>query len=121
MQSELENRSQNDLAQWGLWGRPQYLPGYTSAGSDEVKLDVLGNALDITDDYAQHLDSVISGLKFYDAKAYETAKLFFIHGKSYRQIAVMIDVNKAKVGPLLDAAVSWVARGLYDAEIKKAA
>lgn len=118
---DLEQTAREDLAQWGLAMRPEYIPGYAKTPSSEVKLDVLGNPLTITEDYAVYLDSVISGLKLYDEVSHLAAKLYFVNSLNYRQVGIKCGVNKNKVGALLDSAVSWVARGIYDKKIKKVA
>lgn len=114
MNIDLEQTARDDLAQWGLSMRPQYLPYYQSTPCNAVKLDVFGNALTISEEYACELDAVISGLKLYDEKSHKAAKLYFVNAMSYRAIAIVLNVNKSSVGALLDNAVSWVARGVYD-------
>jgi|GEM_PF-1729382 len=121
MQLDLDQQARNDLAQWGLCMRPQYLPTFKTSTNNDVRLDVLGNPLLISEDYACELDSVISGLKLFDENAHKVAKLYFVGGCGYRVIAEIMNINKKKVGPLLDCSISWVARGLYERNIKKAA
>lgn len=121
MQLELDEQARYDLAQWGLCMRPQYLPGYESVPINTVRLDVLGNALTISEEYACDLDRVISGLKLYDAQSHNAAKLYFVSGANYRTIAEIMHINRNRVGSLIDSAVSWVARGLHDRNLKKVA
>lgn len=121
MQLDLDHQARTDLAQWGLCMRPQYLPGYASIPNNSVRLDVFGNPLTISEDYASELDAVISGLKLLDKDAHNAAKLYFVSGTCHRDIAAIMHINKNKIGPLVDCAVSWVARGLYERRLKKVA
>lgn len=123
MQLELDNQAKEDLAQWGLCMRPRYLPGYASmcAANNDVKLDIYGNTLTITEDYAEYLDTVVSELEHYNPMAKQAAKLHFVSNMPYRDIAAVIGVNKDKVGNLVNTAVSWVARSIFEINSPKAA
>ncbi|WP_438863781.1 hypothetical protein [Neptunicella sp.] len=111
---DVRKQAEDDLAQWGLFSRENYLPVCKCQRLDikrDVALDRNGNPLVITADYAYMIDASVADMVHLDPLYPKIARMYFVAGFSYRDISNLLPkLNKDKVSSIIGEIVVWVAR-----------
>lgn len=105
MQIEREQSIDDELKQWGIWGRQKQGPSQLRTPGKFVSPS-------ITDARAEEIDRVIAILGVRDSVTVKILKSRYIQEMTVRQMAVEYGYSVAKVDALIKLGIGCVAMGL---------
>lgn len=105
MQIEREKSIDDELKEWGIWGRQKEGPSQIRTPSKFVSPN-------ITDARAEEIDRVIAILGVRDSVTVKILKARYIQEMTVRQMAAEYGYSVAKVDALVKLGVGCVAMGL---------